>query len=264
MQFKLKVVNLDMSAAILVLALQLYFLQRVQATGTDSIRRLFLLSLLPYPDDTNTPAWNDGPSLFLAAELAVEHINNRSDILGDYTLELIQGDSGCDISTKTATAFVEHTLNSDKRIVGIIGPACSASGAIISRLAGTNLLALINVHITGSPLLKDRIKYPFSFGMLASNEIFADTLTALMVQNSWNTVATLYDESWLTEVEVAFERKISNLLGYAINFTSVVSTNNLSLSDIREAGVRIGGQQILKLDFIGASGRVHFNSSSGF
>ena len=117
---QLKVVDFGMSAAILVLALQLYFLQRVQATG-DGIRRLFLLSLLPYPDDTNTPAWNDDPSLFLAAELAVEHINNRSDVLGDYTLELIQGDSGCDISTKTANDFVEHTLNSDKQIVGIMG-----------------------------------------------------------------------------------------------------------------------------------------------
>ena len=95
------------------------------------------------------------------------------------------------------------------------------------------------MHITGSPLLKDGIKYPFSFGMLASNEIFADTLTALMVQNSWNTVVTLYDESRLTAVEVAFERKVSNLPGYVINFTSVVSTNNLPLSDIREAGVPV-------------------------
>ena len=225
-------------AAFLVLALELCFLQQARTLGDDC---LFLLSLLPYPDDRNPPALDTGPSLFLAAELAVEHINSRSDILGDYRLELVRGDSGCDLSTKTVTSFVEHVLNGNEQIVGIIGPACSSSGEIISRLAGTDLLGLINVHVAGSALLSDRVRYPFSFGMLASNEVFADTLTALLVKNSWNRVATLYDESWLTAVEVAFERTVSNLSdsGYAIDVASEISGNNLSLRDIREASIRI-------------------------
>ena len=223
-------------AAFLVLALELCFLQQARTLEDD---RLFLLSLLPYPDDRNPPALDTGPSLFLAAELAVEHINSRSDILGDYRLELVRGDSGCDLSTKTVTSFVEHVLNGNEQIVGIIGPACSSSGEIIARLAGTDLLGLINVHIAGSALLSDRVKYPFSFGMLASNEVFADTLTALLVKNSWNRVATLYDESWLTAVEVSFVRKVSSLPGYAINIASMISDSNLSLRDIREASIRI-------------------------
>ena len=231
------IIDCSKGAAFLVLALELCFLQQARPLGDD---RLFLLSLLPYPDDRNPPALDTGPSLFLAAELAVEHINSRSDILGDYRLELIRGDSGCQLSAKTVTAFAEHVLNDiNEQIVGIIGPACSSSGEIIARLTGTDLLGLINVHVAGSALLSDRVKYPFSFGMLASNEVFADTLTALLVKNSWNRVATLYDESWLTAVEVSFMRMVSNLSGFAVNVASVISDNNLSLRDIDKASIRI-------------------------
>ena len=223
--------------AIVVVLLVLRLLQQVRTIGVDS--RLFLLSLLPYPDANNPPAWDAGPSLFLAAELAVEHVNSRGGILGGYRLELVRGDSGCDLSTKTVTSFVEHVLSGGERVVGIIGPACSASGEIISRLAGSNLLSLINVHIAGSALLTDRNKYPFSFGMLVPNEVFADALAALLVKNTWNRVATLYDDSWLTAVGVSFKRKVSALTGYAIQIGSVVSDRNFPLPDIREASVRI-------------------------
>ena len=99
----------------------------------------YILSLLPYPDDNPAlqPSWDEGPTLFLAEQLAVEHINNRHDILQDYHLELVQGDSGCNIKSKAILAFVEHVLASGKQIVGIVGPGCSTSTAIVSPLEWT-------------------------------------------------------------------------------------------------------------------------------
>jgi len=83
-------------------------------TSPGGANTLYLVSLLPYPDTRPTlqPSWEEGPALMPAAELAVELINNRSDILSDYNIEMIAGDSGCDVTTKAVTAFVETVMHS--------------------------------------------------------------------------------------------------------------------------------------------------------
>ena len=162
-----------------------------------SAHTLYLLSLLPYPDSRPTlqPSWDEGPTLVLAAQLAVELINNRSDILTGYNIELIAGDSGCDAATKTITAFVNHVLHSGKQIVGIVGPGCSASGLTLSPLNARDPLSLVNVHIAGSLILFNRTKYPNSFGTLDSTQVFVKASFALMEKNKWTRVAAFYDES---------------------------------------------------------------------
>ena len=155
---------------------------------------LYILSLLPYPDPVGTqPSWTEGPTLILAEQLAVDIINNRTDILSDYTLELIQGDSGCNIGTKTAAAFIKNTLYSVQNIAGIVGPGCSTSTITVSSLTGNNQIALITVHGAGSLLLEDRVIYPYSFGTLDSTKAFAKAAQRLLVENQWNRVGSLYD-----------------------------------------------------------------------
>ena len=59
--------------------------------ATSQKDKLYLLTLLPYPDSKPTlqPSWPEGPSILPAIELAVEHINNKTDILAQYKLDLI-------------------------------------------------------------------------------------------------------------------------------------------------------------------------------
>ncbi len=51
--------------------------------SSPSTHTLHFLSLLPYPNPAQPPqpSWDEGPSVFLAEQLAVEHINNRTDLL---------------------------------------------------------------------------------------------------------------------------------------------------------------------------------------
>ena len=223
------------------IALQLATVGNCQADES----RLYILSLLPYPDENASlafrPSFDGGPSLFLAAQLAVERINNRSDILEEYTLELIQGDSGCDVQLKTAAAFVEHVLTGEKQIIGMVGPACSTAGLLLGPLTGRDQIALINVHIAASPLLEDRQKYPFSFGTLDSSNTFVDSLIAMMRMNNWGKVAVLYDESraFYYSTQLAFEQRVSDLSGYAIEYSSAVLTTYIPFDDLRSVGVRI-------------------------
>ena len=211
----------------------------------ESENRLYLLSLLGYPDENASldfqPSFAEGPSLSLAAQLAVEQINNRSDILKDYRLELIQGDSGCQVQIKTATAFVEHVITNQKQIIGMVGPGCSTAGLLLGPLTGRDRIALINVHIAASPLLEDRLRFPYSFGILDSSNVIVNGLIALMRHNNWGKVTVLYDESraFFFSTQQLFERRVSNLPGFAIKYSSAVADTYIPLDELQSTDVRI-------------------------
>ena len=161
-------------------------------------KNLVILSLLPYPDTgIFQPSWDEGPTLTLAAELAIEHINANPNILPNFNLTIVQADSGCNIKSKAYLALIRDNLMSGEPVVGMIGPGCSVSASIIGELSGKDQLSLVNVHIAGSLLLANRNKYPFSFGTLDSTEVFVETLIELIKRNKWNHVSALYDESRL-------------------------------------------------------------------
>ena len=205
--------------------------------------KLYLLSLLPYPDDRPNfqPSWDEGPPLIIAEDLAVDLINDRTDILRDYCLELIRGDSGCDIRTTAVIAFAEHVLRTEPRVAGIVGPGCSTSSVTVSPLSGVNKIALINVHVAGSLLLEDRERYPYSFGTLDSTEVFVETAIALMRKNDWTDVAAFYDESrvYYYSTLQAFQKEVQNLSDYRIALSSAVYDTFFPFDVLMQVNVRI-------------------------
>ena len=219
-------------------------------TSPGGANTLYLVSLLPYPDTRPTlqPSWEEGPALMPAAELAVELINNRSDILSDYNIEMIAGDSGCDVTTKAVTAFVETVMHSSKQVAGIVGPGCSASALVISSLNGREQLSLINVHIAGSLNLSNRTKYPNSFGTLDSTEVFVRASLALMKENNWTQVAAFYDESRLYYYStlLAFQDEVNAINANSNKNDSVIDmlilavySNYIPFGELQEAKRRI-------------------------
>ena len=164
---------------------------------------IYILSLLPYPDPEGRaalqPSWDEGPTLYLSEQLAVELINKNDALLCGYTLELLQGDSGCNIRSKANQAFFESVLYSEpaRSPLGIVGPGCSNSALTISALTGRRELSILTIHIAGSLLLTNRTTYNYSFGTLDSTEVFVQAALALMRQNNWKPVGVLYDESRL-------------------------------------------------------------------
>ena len=87
------------------------------------------LVLAPYADVGQAdPNWKGGPGVIPAARLAVDRINNRTDILHGYTIKLLEGDSGCQHESKSAYSFVSNIFSDARRrssagrVVGVIGP----------------------------------------------------------------------------------------------------------------------------------------------
>ena len=223
-----------------------------QPEEVDTKQTLYLLSFLPYPADLDIensaqPVWSEGPSVYLAANLAVELINNNSDILSDYTLELIQGRGGCNIVSRTSIALTKHVFHDEgKQVLGILGPGCSASGLFVSGVVGSNQSEVprLTVHLGSSQHFSNRSAYPYSFSMLASANTVARAITELMQNNNWKDIIVLYDESQIYFVTLLeqIEQSLNvgrNSTNLNIPIASLVYENYIPFSDIRRSQKRI-------------------------
>jgi len=117
--------------------------------GEQDKQVLYFVSFLPYPDPRPTfqTTWEDAEEIVPSAYLALDQINNRTDILKDYTIRLIESDAGCNIRTRTVVGFAKSDiLSSSKQIVGVVGPSCSDSSVTVVPLTTQNEIALITVH----------------------------------------------------------------------------------------------------------------------
>lgn len=225
------------------LLLSLY--REVHSASPPANSTIYLLSLLPYPDPDGRsalqPFWDEGPTLYLAAELAVELINNNPDILNGYTLELLQGDSGCNIVSKASNALVENLFRDNRQVLGIIGPGCSDSGLLVSKVVSTDKrdISIPTLHLGGSPLFAKRKKFPYSFSMVDFTDTFANTIIALMGQNNWKNVIVLYDESliYYTTTLEYFQRNLQS--GAAIPVASLVYESHVPFRNIRNSQNRV-------------------------
>ena len=164
------------------------------ATVSELNHTLYFLSMLPYriPEfsDSHQPAYVDGPSLAPVVYLAVGQINNRTDILGRYKIELIESNGGCNLVTETRISFLKNVLHSDKHIVGIIGPTCGSSVRALSTLTHRETMSLVNVHIAPSPLYLDR-NHSYHQNTFATSyaeviAAFGESFVAIVKKNGWS------------------------------------------------------------------------------
>jgi len=208
--------------------------------------KLYLLTLLPFPDDRPglVPLWDRGPDIIPALKLAKEQINNNSGILEGYELDLIFEDSGCDISAKAARAFIRHFFSEqDKQIVGIIGPACSASTVLVSPISGRPQIALVNIHLAATLNIENRTLQPYSFGIGGQFSIFVDAVFALMKYNNWTQVSALYQLGPLRiflKDFLRFKQLISTKIeGGRLLYSSPVKDDYLPLDDVKNTRTRL-------------------------
>ncbi|KAL5493588.1 hypothetical protein EMCRGX_G014792 [Ephydatia muelleri] len=127
---------------------------------------LNILSILPYPSTISTVVESDGPDMIPAGYLALEIINNRSDILEDYHLELIDGQAGCGAAVLELSerVLVKEVFYSEKNIVGLVGPRCYDSAERVGLVTAKDGIALVNIHTSSASILGNATLYPYSLG----------------------------------------------------------------------------------------------------
>ena len=200
--------------------------------------------MLSYPDplgrETLAAAFDDGHEIAPAAYLAIEQINNRSDILSDYQIEVIRLDGGCTVTERTVIGM-NRLACSCEPIVGIIGPSCGTSALTVGELTGRDQFSMVTIHYGEKSIFGDRTIFPFAFAMLGSNFITIQAFTELIMHNHWTRIALLYSEedSDLGEVSLGIENNIKGIEGYEIAFTSPIYETFIPLDAIPPSFARV-------------------------
>lgn len=171
----------------LLFLVALYLLGKWCAVGGSGDLNVLILS--PYPSRAEV-AWPGGPALFPAAQLAADMINNRTDILPDHTLRLINGDSGCEYITRALETYDREAANNE--VIGIVGPACSQAAIDVGSITTQRYADVVSITIANGPLLPTA-NLTNMFRLLSSAQLSAQALFGLMENNRWTSIATVAD-----------------------------------------------------------------------
>ena len=223
----------------------------VQASHTACTNKktLHLLAFLPLETEGEN-CLNLGEELIPAAEIAAQRINNNSELLANFNIEIIPAktDDCSDPSyVESLTSFVKYVSDSELNIVGIIGLVCPSSLLSLSPLASLQTIGLTQItSSTASPgVVTARNKSFDKIYQTAPSSIdFNKAIIALMESNSWNTISVIrHTESVDVEHDYIandFQRRIEKRDGFSISlFAETLAGLHRSISKVRSTGIRI-------------------------
>ncbi|XP_070577466.1 gamma-aminobutyric acid type B receptor subunit 2-like [Ptychodera flava] len=133
--------------------------------------------------------WSGGISQ--AVELAVRHINNQTDMLPGYHLELVVKDTAGDAGL--AMRYLIDMIQSPPQKIMLIGPGRSESCIATAETAKWWNLLQIAVTCTW-PVLSDRSRFPFFHRIPMPETVFTPLRVAFLKHFGWSRAAIMYRE----------------------------------------------------------------------
>ena len=206
---------------------------------------LYLLAMASSPDEQVTPGWAVGPVVIPAIRLAVDHINNRSDVLRDYNLKLLEADSGCTVTSTTIINFIREVFYSGERIVGIVDSSCSESTLALAPILAQPDVSLLQISLATSPTVGNSTRaLDTTYSILNSLQLVS-TLKELIKSRAdkWNMdsqgVGAIYEAEgyWLE----TFEYFKSAVGEQRLNFSFGIVDSYMPLSET----IQVGGPRII-------------------
>ena len=183
------------------------------STAETSKQPLYVLVTGPYPDPNET-VYDGGISLIPAVRLAFQQINQHPHILQNYSLELLEDESGCSMTLQHRVfySFVRNRYYNQPHVLGIIGPACSDPTLAIAPLLARPEVNLLQIAPTAtSPLIETLNNNNTTFTMISSTLASIDAVVELMKCNGWRDLGVFVDEPG-TPAHRTIEMHISRLL----------------------------------------------------
>lgn len=214
--------------------------------NTDT-RTLHLLTLLPgrFGTDLTAPA-ERGRELLPAAQLAVDRINAREDLLQGITLKLFPADADrCEDITGTdaLVSYIRYVSpQSSLNVVGILGLTCTAVTELVSPItslpaANDSFLNVVQVSVGGtSPRLDDAATYPNLYRMISSTAAYNAAVLALMRFFDWKRISLIRDtvDAQNTGTAADFEDEISAIEEFQLLLRGEITEDVQILPVLRE------------------------------
>uniref|UniRef100_A0A672LMN2 Gamma-aminobutyric acid type B receptor subunit 1-like n=1 Tax=Sinocyclocheilus grahami TaxID=75366 RepID=A0A672LMN2_SINGR len=147
-----------------------------------SKKKLYIGALFPM-----SGGWPGGQACLPAAQMALDLVNKRTDILPDYELELIYYDSMCDPGEATKLLY---DLLYTEPIKIVLMPGCSSVSTLVAEAARMwNLIVLS--YGSSSPALSNRQRFPTFFRTHPSATLHNPTRVQLFQKWKWTKIATI-------------------------------------------------------------------------
>ena len=228
-----------LAACCLLAATAIVASQSSENRNFSSSRDLYLLVLAPFPIPTNKfKVYSAGYSLLAGVDVALEIINERSDILPGYRLTYVVGNSACTSSTRAVVALAENIFHGDHNVAGIVGPACSgAASAVAPLITRDDEVNLLQVTIATSPQLTVT-EYRNTYLAISSALVYVDIFIELLEKYQWSRIGVFAEINrfyFLSTFRSFQEGVPSN----KIAFTSGIDVSFLPVIRARDELVRV-------------------------
>ncbi|XP_029193493.2 gamma-aminobutyric acid type B receptor subunit 1-like isoform X2 [Acropora millepora] len=159
---------------------------------------------------TEAGAWSSA-ALIPALEMALDHVNNDSNILADYQLNYVWRDSKCE-SGSGIRAMLDMIDTKPRKIV-FLGPGCSVATKPVAEAAPYWQAVQIG-YSTSSPLFSNKEKFPLYFRTSTPETMENPSRLALLKHFKWKKVALIVqnlDIYVLTREELIPELESANI-----------------------------------------------------
>uniref|UniRef100_A0A665VAN5 Gamma-aminobutyric acid (GABA) B receptor, 1b n=1 Tax=Echeneis naucrates TaxID=173247 RepID=A0A665VAN5_ECHNA len=153
-----------------------------ESSNTLHSKKLYIGALFPM-----SGGWPGGQACLPSAQMALDLVNKRTDILPDYELELIHYDSMCDPGEATKLLY---DLLYTEPIKIVLMPGCSSVSTLVAEAARMwNLIVLS--YGSSSPALSNRQRFPTFFRTHPSATLHNPTRVQLFQKWKWTKIATI-------------------------------------------------------------------------
>ena len=162
-----------------------------------SLQPLYVLVLVPFPDPRPGSGFDGGLSSLPGARIARDEINNHSDILEGYHIELIEGNAEA-CSRLTApdglVNLVKYGIEAKcSPVVAIAGLLCSSHTLELSRVTSRGQVSLIALAAANSPIFEQESdRYPHLWRFVESAIVCGEAALALMAKYDWRRIGVVH------------------------------------------------------------------------
>ena len=217
---------------------------------------LYILVLVPFPDERVEAGWDYGLQILPGARIARDFINcNHSELLPGYRIEVIESNhEACGILETIQETYINLARFAFHQecgpVVAVAGLGCSPSTVIASKLAGHNGTDIIQLSSSGSPVFDyntTNTTYPHLWRYVSSAAIYVDTLLALMKEFGWRKVGLVQDlrSVYFNNIAKDFKAKIASqasqfelISSYGLELTNR-QLIDAAVQNVKDTGVRI-------------------------
>ena len=213
---------------------------KVNYSSLSEKKTIYLGLMLSFPDRNARPSlasdFDDGHDIAPSVYLAARQVNDRSDLLKDYEIDILRFDGGCDVFTRTAVGLNELFCSCKRPIIGLIGPSCEKSSQTVRQLTNRkDHFSMVSINYGSENNAVS--EYRYSFGILGPNSIYSMAIVDLIKLNNWMRPSLIYSGTYSKHVEILLQ--LSNASGIKFEFSSPIYETFIPIKELKSSFSRV-------------------------